>query len=68
MNIETFEQFIADYKVGAEKDENQYRTNLCAEVNESTSDKDLTLSGWVNKEAWDNCVELRDVSGIMQCH
>ena len=48
---------------------NQYRTNLCAEVNESNIGQKVTLSGWVNKKRSLGqlvFLELRDVSGIMQ--
>lgn len=48
---------------------NQYRTNLCAEVNESNIGQKVTLAGWVNKKRSLGqlvFLELRDISGIMQ--
>ncbi len=48
---------------------NQYRTNLCAEPNESHIGQKVVLAGWVNKKRSLGqlvFLELRDISGIMQ--
>src|SRR4030065_2143510 len=45
------------------------RTNLCGEINREFMDKDITLSGWVNKRRDHGkliFLDLRDFSGIIQ--
>jgi aspartyl-tRNA synthetase len=45
------------------------RTNLCGEINKEFADKEVTLSGWVNKRRDHGkliFLDLRDFSGIVQ--
>ena len=48
----------------------KYRTHTCGELNKTQKDKEITLSGWVNKKRDHGnllFLDLRDNYGITQC-
>ena len=48
----------------------KYRTHTCDELNKSLKDKDVTISGWINKKRDHGnllFIDLRDNYGITQC-
>ena len=49
---------------------NKYRTHTCNELRKSDVDKDVSLSGWINKKRDHGnllFIDLRDNYGITQC-
>ena len=49
---------------------NKYRTHTCGELNKSQKDKEISLSGWINKKRDHGnllFIDLRDNFGITQC-
>ena len=49
---------------------NRYRTHNCGELTKENKDKDIILSGWINKKRDHGnllFVDLRDHYGVTQC-